>query len=769
MARIPVLEIVRRTPAVLLAALYLLVASRRGGQVGALFELLRFPGDHVALLGVAIASGLALTLLTARPTRVWRAVDFALFLAPVLALVFAFVRVPDFESNASRIAATAGLGIAALLAGIGAYRQVAGLPPPAWRRAAQVAGLSFLVWLGFYLATLASPVAFPRAAGTLLVGLTFFGLSAVVLQLALCRPALGAPAVMAFAAAFFLNEQAHRLAIVDRTNDPTATGTGDLSRRGDVTLRHAFAVWLRSRNDLWAYRRSGQDYPVFIVTAEGGGGYAAAHSYLFLSKMQRHCPNFVQHIFAIVGVSGGAVGEAEFWRSLGGDLNPELPKGCTGETHAAEDIALLSTDHLSPVVAALFFHDFPNKILFGLLPGRERSSALVASLTAEAPLGDPRNPLYWDHYWRAGETMESIRLGETPAILPVATNAVSGRRYVFAPFAFYSPRCRFEEALHDLSSANFYDSCAGATEDDSASDTGADDLPGGDAGQDEDPPLRVLDTGLFDAAVASASFPYVTPSVLLDGWQGSVNLVDGGYLDNSGAETAREIVLQIQNRDNYFDGFFHLVDTPTSFAGRTEAVDCEDDPAFVPWGFAPRLNDEISDLPPGRKPPCGTSVALKSITIRAEPTQERFSRGQSFLLDPFRALVNGRARRAETARTALLATLCGGVDCPTLVGEESLPAIGYLDSVIEPDSMTLPLGWYMPPSRIRELDRVVVPDTKTEFFDAGYGTFQTMKQNFESVDEIVHRLDPDADERCDAPGQGFWLPVALCNRRAPPN
>lgn len=50
-------------------------------------------------------------------------------------------------------------------------------------------------------------------------------------------------------------------------------------------------------------------------------------------------------------------------------------------------------------------------------------------------------------------------------------------------------------------------------------------------GKPDDAAEHSLDLGLFDAAVASAAFPFVTPSIVLKGWHGwNVSLVDGGYV-----------------------------------------------------------------------------------------------------------------------------------------------------------------------------------------------------------------------------------------------
>lgn len=747
-----VLNLVRRLPPFLLAAVYLVVALRTGDQVSALFEMLRAPLGHLLLCLVALGSGLMMAALVERPSRAWTVLDAVLLLLPFAAIGYGFSQEPGLNHAAVLPVALSALTAAVALV---AFWRISRLPPPRWGRVLLVAGISVLVWLGFYLSILAYPVAFPRAAGTLLLGLSFFGLCAVAFQIALCRPAIGVPLLVGIAASFFFNEQEHRLSIVDRTAEADPSVGRDNAFRGEVTLKETFVAWLHSRNDLSAYRQAGRAYPVFVVTAEGGGGYAAAHAYLFLSKMQRRCPNFAQHIFAIVGVSGGAVGEAQFWRDLArqgkGALNPSEPLGCAAEAGATpDDVALLSTDHLSPVVAALFFHDFANKILFGWLPGRDRSSALIASLTAEAPVGDAGNPLYFDHYWRWRED-QGLRIGEAPVIMPVATNAVSGRRYVFAPFRFAYPRCRFEEVIYDLNPltrelaavdrGNF---CQLPPE-----KNGAGEAVAAEPGEPEpEKPDRFLDVGLFDAAVASASFPYVTPSVLVTGWHGgSVALVDGGYLDNSGAETAREIVRDLRDTTIWPNVYKHLdVEGAESWQDPGEALVCMDG-ANPPYRLLRPKDDPAADVGAS----CTLPIRLHTITIRGEPTEQRFSKRQSFFLDPFHALVNGRSRRAETARRTLLVEHCGGFDCPPDVNASTLPTLGYLDSVIEPDAMTLPLGWHMPPSRIHGLDAVIAPGRVVED-TTPTGFFQTMSENCRSVDAIEILFDPkrwdDAIIRC---------------------
>ena len=55
-----------------------------------------------------------------------------------------------------------------------------------------------------------------------------------------------------------------------------------------ASLDGAFADWIGSRKDAAAY--AGREYPVYIVTAEGGGIYAAQHAARVLSRIQDLMP-----------------------------------------------------------------------------------------------------------------------------------------------------------------------------------------------------------------------------------------------------------------------------------------------------------------------------------------------------------------------------------------------------------------------------------------------------------------------------------------------
>jgi hypothetical protein len=83
-----------------------------------------------------------------------------------------------------------------------------------------------------------------------------------------------------------------------------------------VLAGDAFVSWLQQRGLEPGKPPSGNPYPIFIVTAQGGGIYAAYNAAVFLARMQDLCPTFRRHLFAISAVSGGSVGAATFATAL---------------------------------------------------------------------------------------------------------------------------------------------------------------------------------------------------------------------------------------------------------------------------------------------------------------------------------------------------------------------------------------------------------------------------------------------------------------------
>jgi hypothetical protein len=283
-----------------------------------------------------------------------------------------------------------------------------------------------------------------------------------------------------------------------------------------------FESWYRSRKDLDYFTARKKKYPVFIIAARGGGIYAAAQEALFLTRMQDQCPNFAQHVFAISGVSGGSIGAALFNSLVRAYVTNKLWEPCRFgklETGLLEQRArsFLETDFLSPIVAAAFFPDFLQRFLPFPVPGTDRGEALSRGLerawrNTEPDGENPFEQMFLNHW---------DPTSAAPALMLNATEVDNGRRIVIAPFALTPLRDPASSA-----EAWFYQT-----------DEMYRSLPTGLPG----PPVT-KDVKLSDAAGMSARFPWIMPAVTIKRDGKIMRLVDGGYFDNSGIETALDLI-----------------------------------------------------------------------------------------------------------------------------------------------------------------------------------------------------------------------------------
>jgi hypothetical protein len=146
------------------------------------------------------------------------------------------------------------------------------------------------------------------------------------------------------------------------------------AQRNLPDLVTAFRRWLEHRRPaIEADKKQGRAYPVFLVTAQGGGIYAAYHPALSLARLTDHCPEFAHHLFAISSVSGGSHGAAVF-AELVRALSPRPPHdpaspsaGCTPTRGPTLDNYLqaqvqrfFETDFLTPVIASALIFDVPS-------------------------------------------------------------------------------------------------------------------------------------------------------------------------------------------------------------------------------------------------------------------------------------------------------------------------------------------------------------------------------------------------------------------------
>jgi patatin-like phospholipase len=292
-------------------------------------------------------------------------------------------------------------------------------------------------------------------------------------------------------------------------------------------VQQAFRAWHAAVQKAYPAATNGASpapRPVFIVATEGGGIRAAYWTALVLSALEDQSldqrkawtethpgqpppPDFVSHLFAVSGVSGGSLGAVVFNALLAENVAYPLKD-------RAHDI--LRQDFLSPTLAAMFFPDLIQRFLPFRIPPADRGAVLEKAWeygwertisgqdkTVERPnrLREPLRKLWQD--WRGNVPL--------PALFLNGTRVESGKRIITSNVPINpGPRIDFADA-----------------ED-------AEVKLGNDA---------THDMPLSTAAHMSARFTYVSPAGLLpDGG----HVVDGGYFENSGAATALEVLYEVE-------------------------------------------------------------------------------------------------------------------------------------------------------------------------------------------------------------------------------
>jgi hypothetical protein len=416
----------------------------------------------------------------------------------------------------------------------------------------------------------AYPVPLPRALGVVgMLALFMVCLASITVHLSLLSrehrwPLVAVPLALAILFSMLDLNDNHRIRLI-----AAEQGQPQPAKRPPLA-EEEFVTWYNAHS---ASVQTAGEYPVYVVAAQGGGIYAAYQTAIFLARMQDVCPEFKDHLFAISSVSGGSVGAAIFTAALhnvaeadaaASPVTAPAPEpaaaapaaadtGTAAEApavaapvdpcprvtaflgsgkpadlaelkqpgkHEAEVKRILSQDFLSPLIGAFLFTDFSQRFLpypFGAL---DRARALEAGFEAAAtPPGKPGpGPLaqsflaHWDASAKGG-----------PALLVNATDAASGRRMVIAPFSIQSAFPSHRKA--GIMTFPFWQTLEnGVTVE------------------------KPLDIRLSTAAGISARFPWVTPAATVPaanvttGKTEMIRLVDGGYIDNSGVETALDLI-----------------------------------------------------------------------------------------------------------------------------------------------------------------------------------------------------------------------------------
>jgi predicted acylesterase/phospholipase RssA len=294
-----------------------------------------------------------------------------------------------------------------------------------------------------------------------------------------------------------------------------------------LKVGEGFRAWLDSRCDKDDYKDKG--YPVFIVSAEGGGIRAAYFAAVVLSALQDQDPKFAHHVFAVSGVSGGSLGGAVFaglthkytkTRAAGGPCYETAPPP-GGATMVAMTDQVLGRDLLSPILSSALFPDFVQRLLPFAVDKFDRARALEDALGKSwqdaTRDGDklffPDSPVRFHDLWKPDQSV--------PALFLNTTQVETGERMVVS--SLDPSGAEGDRRFNDLISITRVD--------------------------------PTLNIPLGTAACLSARFPVITPAGYLtvkrrvkdkEGREDEKILkyryVDGGYFENSGTATVMDII-----------------------------------------------------------------------------------------------------------------------------------------------------------------------------------------------------------------------------------
>lgn len=282
-------------------------------------------------------------------------------------------------------------------------------------------------------------------------------------------------------------------------------------------------AWLCQLRSTQAWMRSGDaPVPVFVVASEGGGMRSAHWTTRVLAEWAAQPElEFDRRTFALIGVSGGAVGEAAYlacrYQARLRDPQASGTQGAGGQTDAAPAppleaclARLTGSDALTPLLGAWMFED-------GLARVLPTSIRQVPVLACEHPgCGFLSRNLWMERALvqalpglglpLRGARAQTAAGGWLPHLLLNGTWVATGERTIAASLEVDTrtfPTAR--DQLRDL---------------------------GGEL-------------SLVTAALNAARFPYINPLGSVESGSGRLSgghVADGGYFDNTGAHTAVDVL-----------------------------------------------------------------------------------------------------------------------------------------------------------------------------------------------------------------------------------
>lgn len=283
-------------------------------------------------------------------------------------------------------------------------------------------------------------------------------------------------------------------------------------------------AWLAAR-EAAGELRPGQPFPVFLVAAEGGGIRAAYWAGIVLGKLQDDSGRrFGRHLFAMSGVSGGSLAVASFAALVADERDGALARSPCARANPARPYqqcmrALLRRDYLSPALGYLLYPDMLQRFVPFPMDSADRARAMEAGWNDgwRRSLGSERFAQRFDALWRGDAALD------VPSLLLNATLVNGGNRIIASDLVIDG---RFPDA---------YDAF--------------------------DPVLDLRQMSLSTAIHNSARFSYMSPAGVVSGCGREGHLapcaangprhawgrvIDGGYFENSGVESVRDLLFAMR-------------------------------------------------------------------------------------------------------------------------------------------------------------------------------------------------------------------------------
>jgi hypothetical protein len=262
-------------------------------------------------------------------------------------------------------------------------------------------------------------------------------------------------------------------------------------------------------------------HPVFIVATEGGGIRAAYWTASVLTAIHDRTPDFAPHLFAISSVSGGSVGATVFTALLADRQRNGAVGECAGEADAASAASarfaaqqVLSYDFLAPTLGSMLHADLVQRFLpIGFIPDRAKALETGWERGWRSHVRANNDP---DDFFSTGfvKMYEERRNSLLPSLFLNGTSVEVGNRLIGSNCDLWKVEPQFAGLGVPIPDAvDLFDQLG-------------------------------RDMRLSTAAHNSARFTYVSPAGTVHADGGSVidHVVDGGYFENSGAQTASDVM-----------------------------------------------------------------------------------------------------------------------------------------------------------------------------------------------------------------------------------